>query len=178
MVQNFQTLPEIGRAGLKVGTIQKSTKSVQKHGPANEKEAGGGPLLVPSEIVGPQVHFVEACSWREDTHVWWKACDKFVLLRSRVQISPHSLHTARQPLQRKDRARPVEEAAEEEEEDRPGNSGGNSLAIPGNSEPFSAIRVFCACPKRREFGHSLPRQSEKGKQEKEPMDAQRLEQYF
>ena len=49
-----------------------------------------------------------------------------------------------------------EEAAEEE--DRPGNSGGNSAAIPGNSEPFSAIRVFCACPKRREFGHSLPRQ--------------------
>ena len=52
MVQNFQTLPEIGRAGLKVGTIQKSTKSVQKHGPANKKEAWG-PLLVPSEIVGP-----------------------------------------------------------------------------------------------------------------------------
>ena len=40
MVQNFQTLPEIGRAGLKVGTIQKSTKSVQKHGPANKREAG------------------------------------------------------------------------------------------------------------------------------------------
>ena len=40
----------------------------------------------------------------------------------------------------------------------PGNSGGNSAAIPGNSGPFSAIRVFCACPKRGEFGHSLPGQ--------------------
>ena len=96
MVQNFQTLPEIGRAGLKVGTIQKSTKSVQKHGPANEKEAGGGPLLVPSEIVGPQVHFVEACSWREDTHVWWKACDNFLLCTG-AQMSPCPLHTAAQP---------------------------------------------------------------------------------
>ena len=40
MVRNFQTLPEIGRAGLKVGTIQKSTNLRKKHGTASKKEAG------------------------------------------------------------------------------------------------------------------------------------------
>ena len=51
---------------------------------------------MPSEIVGPQVHFVEARSWREDTHVWWKACDHF-LRRTGAQKSPCPLHTAAQP---------------------------------------------------------------------------------
>ena len=51
---------------------------------------------MPSEIVGPQVHFVEARSWREDTHVWWKACDIF-LRRTGAQMSPCPLHTAAQP---------------------------------------------------------------------------------
>ena len=48
MVQHFQTLPEIGRLGLKVCTILKSAKTVQKHGPANIKRSWG-PLLEPSE---------------------------------------------------------------------------------------------------------------------------------
>ena len=119
MVQHFQTLPEIGRSGLNVCTILKSTKTVQKHRTARMKESGD-PCWGHPKILELQVRFVEtssrtppapwptkpgysichkvglacrprrfnslvvqlrcaaleACSWREGTHVWCKACGK------------------------------------------------------------------------------------------------------
>ena len=102
MVQHFQTLPEIGRSGLKVCTILKSTKLCRSMA-----------LLI---------------SMKLGTHLRQFGCSVHAPKCGKLG---HSL---------------------------PGNSGGNSPAIPGNSEACSAIRVFCACPKRGKFGHSLPRQ--------------------
>ena len=145
MVQNFQTLPEIGRAGLKVGTIQKSTKSVQKHGPANKREAGDpcwchpkswGPSAV---LCIPQAR--ELCHSApgnsggnsQEAPGNSETCFRQFGCSVHAQKCGYIGHSA-------------------------GNSGGNSRAIHGNSGRFSAIRVFCACPKRRKFGNSLPTQ--------------------
>ena len=84
MVQHFQTLPEVGRSGLKVCTIPKSIKTAQKHGAASIQEAWG-PCWSHPKIMVSLVHFVTC---RRSANVFLRALATELVDTRNARIGP------------------------------------------------------------------------------------------